>query len=130
MHHEVKGESIENVRTKLKPIYGTRVNEVITDERFYNKGRMFQEMVIYEEKAIHEFVKVNKIDNCVRLHDGIFALEGTTAEVVEFDKIKFTIKECVEPEINDAKTTFYTYDTYGLTTTPKQYADFLLKKNL
>ena len=128
MHHEVKGVSIENVRTKLKPIYGTRVNEVITDERFYNKGRMFQEMVIYEEQAIQEFIKVNKIDNYVRLHDGVFVIEGTTAEVVEFDKIKFTIKECVEPEINDAKTTFYTYDTYGLTTTPKQYADFFTQE--
>ena len=38
INSETKGAKIENVRDQLRPIYGDRVNEVITENRFYNKG--------------------------------------------------------------------------------------------
>ncbi|MDB0040613.1 hypothetical protein N9E81_00360 [Algibacter sp.] len=126
IHNDVKGTSIEDVRTKLKPIYGSRVNEVITESRFNEKGRMFKDMVIYEEQAIEKFVEANDIENFVRLHDGIFVLEETKAAKMDFDGlIHFTSKECIRPKIENQTVTFYCYDDQGgLVTSPKQYADF------
>src|SRR5690554_2695349 len=67
MHHEVKNATIEAVRSKLKPIYKERVDEVITDERFYNKGQMFRDLAKYEAEYIQKFVKANDLKYYVRL---------------------------------------------------------------
>jgi len=128
MHNEVKNTTLKDVRTKLEPIYGNRVDEVITEHRFNNKGQMFKDLVIYEENAINEFVKENNVKNYARLHDGIFVLAETEAEVLEFGKVKFTIKECIKPKTNEVKKTFYSYDSNVLVTTPKQYSDFFTQE--
>ena len=56
IHHEVKNTNIETVRSQLKPIYGDRISEVITDARYNEKGRMFKDMVVYEEEAIQKLL--------------------------------------------------------------------------
>lgn len=125
MHHEVKGANIETVRSQLKPIYGDVVNDVITNTRFNNKGHMFTDMVVYEEEAIQHFVKANKIQHYVRLHDGIFVLEETKASKIVLNDVRFTTKECLKPKIENVAKTFYSFNHKNeLITSPKQYADF------
>ncbi len=121
----VKDSNIGKVRNALTPIYGKRVNEVITETRFNEKGRMFRDMVHYEKLAIEEFVTTNNIKNFARLHDGIFVLDETEANIMTFNDVKFTVKRCLEPRIENDKIKFYTYDSSNnLITSPKLYADF------
>jgi hypothetical protein len=130
MHHKVKGADIETVRSQLKPVYGNAVADVITDNRYNNKGRMFSDMVVYEAEAIQQFVTANEIQNFVRLHDGIFVLENTDASIMKFDDVLFTVKECSTPAIDNEARTFYKYNKENkLITTPKQYADFFEQEN-
>ncbi len=125
IHHEVKGANIETVRSQLKPIYGDLVNDVVTNTRYNNKGRMFTDMVVYEEAAIQQFVTANNIQHFARLHDGIFVLEETEASEMVFNDVRFTVKECNKPEIENERKTFYSRDKKNkLITSPKQYADF------
>lgn len=128
MHHKAKNVSITDVRTQLKPIYGNKVSQVMTSKRFNNQGQMFKDLVIYEEKAIQDFIKKNEIENFVRLHDGVFVLENVKAEFLEFDKVKFAVKECLNPKIFEVRKTFYSYCSDGLLTTPKQYSDFFIQE--
>lgn len=130
IHHEVKTTSIDKVRKQLKPIYGVRANEVITKERFNDKGRMFKDMAVYEKKAIKDFVSANNIKNYARLHDGVFVKASTTAEIFEFGNVKFAVKECIKPPIINNTKTYYFYDSENnLQTSPKQYADFFEQEN-
>ena len=129
LHHEVKGTNIEKIRKQLKPIYGDHINKVITDARFNEKGRMFKDMVVYEEEAIHQFLKANKIKHFVRLHDGIFVLVETEADEMVFDDVQFVVKECIKPKIENKTKTFYFYNNQNsLITSPKQYADFFTQE--
>lgn len=130
IHHEVRGANIESVRSQLQPVYGDRVSEVITDARYNDKGRMFKDMVVYEEEAIQKFVTANKIQYYVRLHDGVFVLEDTIVEQMTFDDVRFIVKECSTPKIENEQKTFYSYDDENkLKTSPKQYADFFEQEN-
>ncbi len=65
MHKKVAHGNIEKIRDQLKPIYGNRTNEVMTENRFHNQGQMFRDLVVYEEKAIVDFVDKNQIKNFV-----------------------------------------------------------------
>lgn len=130
IHHEVKGTDIETVRAQLKPIYGDLVDDVITNTRYDNKGQMFRDMVIHEETAIQQFVSSNKIQNYVRLHDGIFVLEETEACQMVHNDVRFTTKECLKPKIESVAKTFYSFNHKNeLITSPKQYADFFQQEN-
>jgi hypothetical protein len=130
IHNEVENTNIETVRSQLQPIYGNRTNEVLTSMRYNNKGRMFKDMVVYEAEAIQQFVTTNKVQHYVRLHDGIFVLEDTEASIMTFKDVKFTIKKCIRPKIENKTKPFYSYnDENKLVTTPKQYADFFLQEN-
>jgi hypothetical protein len=130
IHHQVKRTNIETVRSQLKPIYGNKVDEVITHERYNNKGRMFKDMVVYEAEAIRDFIFSNHIQNYVRLHDGIFVLENTKADLRAFKGVKFMVKQCVKPKTESTVKTFYSYNSENkLVTTPKQYADFFQQED-
>lgn len=125
-HSLVENVTIEAIRNKLKPVYGNRVSEVITDSRFNTKGGLFKELVLLEEKAINEFVKANNLKNYVRLHDGVFVLAEVKCSELNIEPVEFAIKECIKPEIINDTETFYQFNQIGkLITSPKQYADFL-----
>ena len=130
LHNEVQNTNIDTVREQLQPIYHHKTKEVITDIRFNKKGRMFKDMVVYEAEAIKEFVSKNEIQNYVRLHDGIFVLEDTEAKEMVFKDVRFTVKECIKPKIeNNCKTFYQLNNNNKLVTTPKQYADFFQQEN-
>lgn len=130
MHHEAKGATIERIREQLEPVYNTRVNEVITEARFMNRGRMFLDLVVYEEKAINDFVTANKITDYVRLHDGVFVRSNIEAEQLEFDTIRFVVKQCIKVPVLNPLKTFYAYNNEGkVITTPKLYKDFFEQEN-
>lgn len=122
MHYEAKGAKIEDVRRQLRPIYGERVEEVITDERFNTRGKLFEDMTKHEKFYIEQFVSENNLDHYVRLHDGIITLDSHECEKLEFGHVKFKIKEFAPPEVLEAPVNFYDY--FG-NTSPFQYAKFL-----
>lgn len=129
-HHENKGATIEAVRSKLKPIYKERVDEVMTDERFNNRGQMFRDLAKYEAEYIQKFVDANKLKKYVRLHDGVVTLEQTQCDVLEFGIVKFKTKEFLQPEQLSNIVNFYGFDEEGkLKTTPVTYSRFFEQEN-
>ncbi|MHA6697328.1 hypothetical protein [Chryseobacterium sp. A321] len=122
MQHEVKGAKIEDVREQLKPIYGSRVNEVITEERFMAKGQMFEDMAKHEKYYIEQFVAENNVERFVRLHDGVITLASDNCQKVEFGDVKFKIKEFNAPELKHGLVTFY--NEWGVTSS-YDYKEFL-----
>lgn len=131
LHSGVKGSTIEKTRSILRIVYSDRVNEVVTEERFFNQGAMFNDLVKYEHKAINKFVKANHLQNYVRLHDGVFVKKGTVCNQMEVEGIAFAIKECIKPEITNEIINFYAYGSDGsLITSPKKYHDFFIQEGL
>ena len=94
--------SIEKARKGLEPIYKEQTNNIITDERFNQKGKAFKDFAKYEAEYINKFVRTNKLKNYARLHDGIFVLHDTDCTDTKFDKVEFSIKECIKPKIEYA----------------------------
>jgi hypothetical protein len=124
-HSEIKGITLEALRNQLKPVYGDRVNEVITEERFCSKGKMFRDLVKDEEKAIQKLVRKNQLKNYARLHDGVFVKDNVEVIKLNFKNIGFAVKPCRKLEILDASQPFYYYDDAGkLITSASQYAAF------
>lgn len=129
MHHEVKNATIEAVRSKLEPIYKERVNEVMTDERFNNKGQMFRDLAKYEADYIQKFVKANNPKYYVRLHDGVVTLADAECETLEFGIVKFKVKEFSQPDQLSNIVNFYSFDEDKLLTSPVTYSRFLEQEN-
>ncbi|WP_299164231.1 hypothetical protein [uncultured Eudoraea sp.] len=129
-HSGVGGGSIEAIRRELKVVYGERVDEVITEERFNTKGGVFRDLVSLEENAIKGFVENNGLKNYARLHDGVFVLKNVECSNLNIDGVQFAIKECIKPVVLNEKENFYKFNSEGkLQTSPKQYADFLSDEN-
>lgn len=130
LHHEVKGATIEGVRSKLEPIYKERVNDVITDDRFNNKGQMFRDLAKYEADYIQKFVRANKPKYYVRLHDGVVTLADAECEKLEFGIVKFKVKEFPQPEQLSNIVNFYSIGEKGIiVTSPVRYSRFLEQEN-
>ena len=122
--------SIEQARNGLEPIYSGLTNEIITSGRFNDKGRAFKDFTKYESVYIQKFVNANKLTNYARLHDGVFVLESTQCESLKFDKVEFSIKESIAPEITNDVISFYQFNDFGeVETCPTMYADFLKQEN-
>lgn len=126
--------SIDEVRDQLRPIYGDRVNEVVTGERYNNRGRMFEDMAKHEKEAIEEFIKANNLKNYVRLHDGLFVLDSTECEKMEFGIVKFGVKEVTAPEVVNNYELFYKIESTDdgedkLIINPDLYARFFEQEN-
>lgn len=125
MHHEVENAKIENVRANLRPIYGDRVNEVITVERFNNKGKTFEDLAKYEAEYIQSFVDENNLKNYVRLHDGVVVLEDEQCDTLDFGVVKFKVKNIPKVELISDILNFYDFDDEGnVITTPVSYYQF------
>jgi hypothetical protein len=126
-----KNSSIESLRKSLSVVYGSRVNEVLTDQRFNIKGQAFKDFTKYEKQYIERFISENKIANYVRLHDGIFVLSETECSVTKFDTVEFSLKECIKPPIENEIKNFYYFDCNDrLVTTNTMYADFFIQENI
>ena len=119
--------SIDVARTGLSKVYKERVTEVLTDERYNEKGRLFKDLTRYEEYYIERFCIENELTNFARLHDGVFVLSDTNISTNKIDKVEFSIKECIKPKIINDKVSFYSvyHSTNEVETSPTMYADFL-----
>ncbi|MGO3183159.1 MAG: hypothetical protein ACTIJ9_10035 [Aequorivita sp.] len=125
IHKGVKGATIEAVRSQLEPIYKERVNEVITEERFNTKGRLFEDLAKYEAEYIQKFVDTNKPKYFVRLHDGVTTLKDAECKELEFGIVKFKVKEFLKPEQLSDIVSFYCINEEGKpTTSPVTYSRF------
>jgi hypothetical protein len=65
----------------------------------------------------------------VRLHDGIFVLAETVCNILVFDWVVFSIKECIKPLIENEIVNFYTIDQFDkVYTSPTMYAEFFIQE--
>lgn len=118
--------SIEDARKGLFPIYKKRVNEVLTEERYNERGKLFKDLTKYEKQYIDRFISENNLVNFVRLHDGIFLLKDVECKITEFETVHFSIKESIKPKIESNILSFYAINKFGeVETSPSMYADFL-----
>ncbi|HLV92821.1 MAG TPA: BT4734/BF3469 family protein [Aequorivita sp.] len=130
MHSGVENATIEGVRDQLRCVYGDRVDEVITEERFNKKGRLFEELSKYEAEYIEKFVTANDLKNYVRLHDGIIVGIKEKCKVLEFGDVIFKEKEITTPEEREI-VNFYEFDEEGkVITSPVLYSNFFEQENL
>ncbi len=130
-HKDVKNASIEAVRAELRPIYNGSVEKVITEERFNNKGRMFEDLTKYEVEYINKFVIENNIETFVRLHDAVIVPADADVRILEFGKVKFKSKELRPPEIVNPLNLFYSFSHKGeVITSAYQYKEFFEQENL
>ena len=132
IHKGTKNANIDDVRAQLKPIYGDRVNEVITEERFNESGRLFREFERLETITINEFVKVNQINHFVRLHDGVFVLANIDDSNFQLnvEGVNFKVKECIAPKKVKDAISFYSFDEKGkVRTSIPQYTRFFKSQN-
>jgi hypothetical protein len=117
--------TIEYVREALRCVYRDRVAEVITEERFSNKGMIYGHMTAYEESAINDFVSANNLKTYVRLHDAVFVMDDVKCDVLEFGHIKFKEKDCKPPEVVEGrKKQFYEIKNGSIVTSASRYKDF------
>lgn len=118
--------SLKQAKKGLKTVYSNRIDEVLTDERYNNKGLIFEHFTKQEQFYIDKFVIDNQLKNYVRLHDGIFVLKDSECEHLVFDKVEFSIKECIKPKIENNYKSFYYIDWCNkVNTSQSMYADFL-----
>ena len=131
LHRDAKNNpKIEDIRQTLKPVYGNRVNEVITEKRFNNQGQMFEDLSKYEKKYIEKFIEVNNIKTFVRLHDAVFVNAKAKIEITELEVVKFKKSILAPPEVINTKKLFYTIDGNGkVLTSPVQYKEFFEQEN-
>lgn len=114
---------------ELSKLYGNDADKVCTENRFNNKGQTYKDFSKIEKEYINKFVEVNKLNNYVRLHDGIFVLKNITCNILIFDKVEFSIKECIKPAVENNVLSFYEIDEYNaVTTSPKMYSDFFIQE--
>jgi len=122
--------TLEQTRKGLSIVYGAQTNQVLTDERYNEKGRVFKDFTKYEKEYIEKFVSKNNLKNYARLHDGVFTLADTKCEHLKFDIVEFSIKKCIKPEVVNETKSFYTFGEKGqVITSPSMYADFLIQED-
>ena len=122
--------TIQQARKGLGKVYKDLTDKILTDERYNEKGRAFKDFAKYESEYINKFVTENKLENYARLHDGIYLLKDIECEHTKFDKVEFTIKECIKPKIESNIISFYNVNFMGgVLTSRTMYADFLKQEN-
>lgn len=107
-HSDVTKSTLHELRDTLRPIYGDRVNEVISEKRFNTKGGLFHELTKIEKKYIESFVEANHLTNYVRLHDGIITLSEVECNILILDDIiEFKVKNISIPTQKPTLKNFY-----------------------
>jgi len=122
---------IDHAREGLSAVYGDHTNQIITDVRYNEKGRAFKDFAKYESEYIDKFVTENGLTNYARLHDGVYILKNVNCEKTVFDKVEFSIKECIKPAVLNPTLSFYEINELGdVVTSQSMYADFLKQENI
>ena len=124
-----KGADQNGILKKLSKVYGNDADKVCTLERFSTKGGAFLDFSKYEKEYIERFVAENNLVHYVRLHDGVFILAESECKNTKFEKVEFSIKECIKPAIENKIVNFYTIDQSNkVYTSPTMYAEFFIQE--
>lgn len=124
-----KGADRNKILKELSKVYGIDADKVCTLERFETKGGAFMDFSKHEKEYIDKFVTENNLVHYVRLHDGVFVLQETECKTTEFEKVEFSIKECIKPSIENEIVNYYTIDQSDkVYTSPTMYADFFIQE--
>ena len=127
---ENTGADRNAILKELSRVYGKDADKVCTVERFNNKGGAFMDFSKYEKVYIEKFVIENNLINYVRLHDGVFVPAETDCSITHFDKVEFSLKECIKPLIENEIVSFYKIDeNLKVCTSPMMYAKFFIQEN-
>ncbi|WP_264522483.1 hypothetical protein [Flavobacterium sp. N2469] len=117
------------ILNELSKVYGNDADKVCTLERFSTKGGSFLDFSKYEKEYIERFVAENNLVHYVRLHDGVFILAESECKNTKFEKVEFSIKECIKPAIENKIVNFYTIDQSNkVYTSPTMYAEFFIQE--
>ena len=124
-----QGADRSTILKELSKVYGNDADKVCTLERFQTKGGAFLDFSKYEKEYIERFVVENNLVHYVRLHDGVFVLRETECKITEFEKVEFSIKECIKPPIENEIVNFYTIDQSNkVYTSPTMYSEFFIQE--
>lgn len=124
-----KGADRNKILKELSKVYGNDADKVCTLERFNTKGGAFIDFSKYEKEYIERFVTENNLIDYVRLHDGVFVRAETDVNFFVFDWVEFSIKECINPPIENKIVNFYTIDQSDkVHTSPTMYAEFFIQE--
>ncbi|MBZ9787606.1 hypothetical protein LB456_09075 [Psychroflexus sp. CAK57W] len=127
--HKESSITISKLRKKLKPLYGEKVNKVITEKRYNEKGLMYKNLTAYEKEYIQKFVKHNGLTHYVRLHDAVFVSKHEEIIEVNFGKVKFKKTPLQPPQVLNKKKLFYNFIGSDLFTSAVSYKEFLEQEN-
>lgn len=116
---------IEEAREGLKKVFGERSKDVLTDERYNNKGKTYDDLTAYEKKYVEKFVKANDLTEYVRLHDSVVVPYLEDCEVLEFGIVTF--KESVPEKPANENEIIPFYDPANRTT-PARYSKFFIQE--
>ena len=128
-HRELGNIDRATIIQKLTPIFGDRIKEILTEEIFNHKGKLFEEFSAIEEECIQKFVLTNNLKNYVRLHDGVVMLATDRCKHIEYGKIKFKVKEFRKVPVENKKFPFYEFIDGKLCTSPALYKRFFEQEN-
>ncbi|MFV5699986.1 hypothetical protein ACM55H_16620 [Flavobacterium sp. ZT3R17] len=124
-----KGADRNAILKELSKVYDNDADKVCTVDRFDTKGGAFMDFCKYEKGYIERFASENNLVDYVRLHDGVFVLQETECKNTKFDKVEFSIKECIKPTIENEIVNFYTIDESDkIYTSPTMYANFFIQE--
>src|SRR5690606_23586740 len=123
-HNGIPNASLKTIRKALYSVYREKTAAVMTDERFNNKGKMFEDLAAHEEKYINLFVEKNQLTHYVRLHDGIVTKEEIKCEHLDFGRVRFKEKHFGVENNPNAKKNFYKIRHGEVHTSPSEYKDF------
>lgn len=113
---------------ELKKVYGDKAYEVLTFDRFYEKGKVYRDFVKREKEVVEQCAEVNDVINYVRLHDALIVRYYQNIKQTKFGLFEFDCKEITALVVNsDIKETFYYLSDDGeFKITPTRIRDFFL----
>jgi len=127
-HSQIEGSSHNTIINALKPIYGDKASQVMTLERFNEKGKMFKDFSKYEKEYIDQFLKANSIQTYVRLHDGVYLRSRIKVTQLDFGKVKFEKSVLEPPKVINTKQNFYKIVNGKVHTDAVTYKEFFIQE--
>lgn len=117
---------------ELKKVYGDKAYDVLTFDRFYEKGKVYRDFVKREKEVVEKCAEVNDVINYVRLHDALIVGYSQNIKQTKFGLFEFDCKEITALAVNsDIKETFYYLSDDGkIKTSPPRIRDYLVNMGM
>jgi hypothetical protein len=128
IHKDIEGSSYDKATKALQPVYGDKASQLMTLERFNQKGKMFKDFAKYEEEYINKFVEANQVKDFVRLHDAVLVHINEEIFQTEFGKVQFEKSVLKPPKVINTNQNFYKIVNGKVHTDAVSYKKFFLQE--